>query len=237
MQPKSLFWAGYRAAMPLMVGVAPFGVVFGALAINAGMSPVQALGMSVLVIAGSSQFVAAGLMEDKAPMLIIIFTTFIINLRHFLYSATLNTFLRPLSTGWKLLLGYIMIDEVYATAWKRYQNGDLPPKCFGWYFLGAGASLISVWWTTTVLGAILGDVLHEDTVAILGFTMPLIFTSIVVSLLVTRPALAAAISAGVSGVIFAPMPNKLGLLLAAAIGIIVGAVLEYAQHLPEEVAQ
>ncbi|MBZ0305568.1 MAG: AzlC family ABC transporter permease, partial [Anaerolineae bacterium] len=108
MQTKSLFWAGFRAAMPLMVGVAPFGIVFGALAINARMSPLQALGMSILVIAGSSQFVAAGLMADSAPILVIIFTTFVINLRHFLYSASLNTFLRPLSIGWKLLLGYIM---------------------------------------------------------------------------------------------------------------------------------
>jgi predicted branched-subunit amino acid permease len=130
-----------------------------------------------------------------------------------------------------------MIDEVYATAWKRHQKGDLPPEAFRWYFLGAGVSLIVVWWTTTVLGAILGNVLPEKTVDALGFTMPLIFTSIIVSLLVTRPALFAALSAGVAGVIFAPLPNKLGLLLAAAIGITVGALLEYAQHLPEEVTQ
>lgn len=228
LQSKSLFWEGFRASLPLMVGVAPFGVVFGALAINAGLSPIQAFGMSVLVLAGSSQFVAAGLIGDNTPILLIVFTTFIINLRHFLYSASINAFLRPLPTASKLVIGYFMVDEVYATAWTRYQTGDLTPQGFRAYFLGAGVSLVTVWWLTTCIGAALGDVLPENVTTALGFTLPLIFTSIVVSLAVTRPALLAAISAGAAGIIFAPIPNKLGLLVASAIGIAVGAMMEYA---------
>lgn len=237
MGSKSLFWAGFRASLPLMVGVAPFGVVFGALAIGAEMSPIQALGMSVLVLAGSSQFVATGLIEDHTPMLLIVFTTFVINLRHFLYSASLNELLRPLSMTWKIIIGYFMVDEVYATAWKRHQEQPFTPQEFRAYFLGAGVSLVTVWWLTTCIGAALGDVLPENVTDVLGFTLPLIFTSIVISLLVTRPALFAALSAGVAGIIFAPMPNKLGLLVAAAIGILVGSLMEYAQQLPEEVTQ
>ncbi len=237
MGSKSLFWAGFRASLPLMVGVAPFGVVFGALAIGAEMSPIQALGMSVLVLAGSSQFVATGLIDDHTPMLLIVFTTFVINLRHFLYSASLNELLRPLSMTWKIIIGYFMVDEVYATAWKRHQEQPFTPQEFRAYFLGAGVSLVTVWWLTTCIGAALGDVLPENVTDALGFTLPLIFTSIVISLLVTRPALFAALSAGVAGIIFAPMPNKLGLLVAAAIGILVGSLMEYAQQLPEEVTQ
>src|SRR5687767_13127581 len=108
----ALIWSGYRSAVPLMIGVAPFGVVFGALAVSAGMSPIQALGMSIIVLAGSSQFIAAGLIDSNTPFLIIVLTTFIVNLRHFLYSASLANFFSPLSTGWKALLAYMMVDEV-----------------------------------------------------------------------------------------------------------------------------
>lgn len=227
--PKSarhLFWAGYRAAMPMMIGVAPFGVVFGALAIDAGMSAIQALGMSIFVIAGLSQFVAAGLIQQDTPAAIIIFTTFVINLRHFLYSASLAAFLRPLSLGWKAMLGYIMIDEVYAPTMLRKTQGDLTPQELRWYFLGAGINLITIWWATTILGTWLGAVIPDSATEILGFTLPLIFTSIVVPTLTSSPKLAAAVVAGIVAILLAPLPNNLGLIIAALMGILTGTALE-----------
>jgi len=232
---RALFWAGYRAAVPLMVGVAPFGIVFGALAADAGMNMVEALGMSVFVIAGASQFVATGLIKDTAPLGIIIFTTFVINLRHFLYSASLADFLRPLSLPWKLLLGYIMIDEVYAPTMQRKQQGGITPQELRWYFLGAGLNLASIWWATTLVGVWLGEgVLPASTTDILGFTLPLIFTSIVVPLLITRPAFFAAASALVAGIVFAPLPHNLGLIVAAAVGIVAGVWAEPPEPLKKE---
>lgn len=224
--PSRLFWQGYRAATPLMVGVAPFGLVFGTLAIGAGMSTLQALGMSIFVIAGSSQFVATGLIKDGTPFLIIVLTTFIINLRHFLYSASLADFLRPISLPWKMLIGYLMIDEVYAPSMIRHRQGDLSPFELRWYFIGAGFNLASIWWVTTVIGAKLGDILPEKTTDALGFTLPLIFISIVVPLLVKRPAMLAALTAIIAGIVFAPLPNRLGLIIAAALGIVAGVISE-----------
>lgn len=224
--PRQLFWQGYRAAMPLMVGVAPFGLVFGALAVTVGMSVWEALGMSVLVLAGSSQFIAAELIRDQTPVVLIVFTTFIVNLRHFLYSASLADYLKPLSQRWRALIGYVMVDEVYAVAYLRKQAGDLTPHDFRWYFLGAGANLVSLWWGTTVLGALGGDILPADMRDSLGFTLPLIFTAIVVPVLKNRPLLGAALSAGVAGIVLAPLPNRLGLIFAALIGISVGLWLE-----------
>jgi 4-azaleucine resistance transporter AzlC len=222
----TLFWQGYRAELPLMVGVAPFGVVFGALATNAGMNPLQALGMSILVIAGSSQFVAAGLLDEGAPAAIIILTTFVINLRHLLYSASVSAFFRPIGLGWKLLIGYLMVDEVYAAAMQRKQQGDLSPHEMRWYFVGAGFNLASLWWGTTLIGVAVGSVIDDDLTNILGFTLPLIFTAIVVPLLVTKAAFRAALSAAIVGVIFAPLPYGLGLIVAAFIGILVGVLSE-----------
>lgn len=221
-----IFWQGYRAAIPLMFGVAPFGLVFGALAVTGGMSLIQALGMSILVLAGSSQFVAAELVGDNTPALIIIFTTFIINLRHFLYSASLSGFYKGLSQQWKMLIGYLMVDEVYAIALLRQREGDLSAEEHRWFFVGAAFNLVTVWWGTTILGALVGDVLDASTRDALGFTLPLIFTSIVVPTLINRPTILAAVVASIAGVILAPMPNKLGLLIAAGIGIMAGVIAE-----------
>ena len=89
---RQLVWEGFLAIVPLMFGVAPFGLVYGALATEAGLTMVEALGMSVFVLAGSSQFVAVRLIETHTPAFLVVFTTFIINLRHSLYSASLTDF-------------------------------------------------------------------------------------------------------------------------------------------------
>lgn len=224
--PRQLFWQGYRAAMPLMAGVAPFGLVFGALAVAAGMSVWQALGMSILVLAGASQFIAAELIRDHTPVLLIVFTTFIVNLRHFLYSASLTDYLKPLSRGWRAVIAYVMVDEVYAVSYLRKQAGDLEPQGFRWFFVGAGICLITLWWATTVLGALVGDTLSADVQDALNFSLALIFTAIVVPSLKNRPLVGAALSAGIAGILLAPLPNRLGLIVAALIGIGVGLWLE-----------
>ncbi|MCI0714600.1 MAG: AzlC family ABC transporter permease [Chloroflexi bacterium] len=226
MSKLQLMRAGYITVMPLMVGVMPFGVVFGALASAAGMSVWEALGMSIFVIAGSSQFVAVGLIADSAPIAIIVFTTFIINLRHFLYSASLASFLRPVSGIWKAVLGYFMIDEVYAAVIKRQQLGEFTPDEFKWYFLGGGLNLGSLWWLTTVVGVWLGNVIPEDMTTVLAFTLPLIFTAIVVPLVTSSPQLMSALSAALTAILFAPLPNNLNLIVAAFVGIAVGLMME-----------
>jgi predicted branched-subunit amino acid permease len=234
---KTLLREGYVTVAPLMVGVSPFGVVFGALAAGAGLDLWQAVGMSILVIAGSSQIVGVGLIGESAPFAIIVLTTFIINLRHFLYSASLANFVRPLSLPHKAILGYFMIDEVYAGVLKRYQTGELSPDEFFWYFLGGGLNLASLWYLTTAIGWGLGNVIPASTREILEFTLPLIFLSIVVPLLVNMPRILTALSAGVTGIVFAPLPHNLNLILAACVGIIVGVLAEQYQANHREAVQ
>ena len=226
---RQLVWEGFLAILPLMFGVAPFGVVYGALATGAGLTMTETLGMSVFVLAGSSQFVAVSLIDAHTPVLLIIFTTFIINLRHFLYSASLTNFLRPLSQPARAVIAYFMIDEVYAATLRRYREGELSPNQFRWYFIGAGFNLVLVWWATTLLGVWLGNVINQATMNLLAFTLPLIFTSIVVPMLVSSPKFWSAITAVATAILFAPLPNNLNLILAATVGISVGVILETRQ--------
>ena len=119
------FWAGGRAASPLLVGVFPFGLIYGALALGAGLSPATAQMMSSIVFAGSAQFVAAQLVHESAPGLIIVLTIAVVNLRHMLYSASIAPYIEHLPMRWKTFLAYLLTDEAYATAIIHYEKEEL----------------------------------------------------------------------------------------------------------------
>src|SRR5215813_3240225 len=101
------FLAGARAEIPLLIGGFPEGMIFGALALNAGLSRAAAQMMSSIVYAGSAQFVTAQLVHESTPGLVIVLTIAVINLRHMLYSASLAPYMAGLPTPWKALLSYL----------------------------------------------------------------------------------------------------------------------------------
>src|SRR5688572_6683207 len=138
--PSKEFWAGVRAEIPLLIGVFPFGMIYGALAINAGLSTAAAQMMSSIVFAGSSQFITTQLVREATPGLIIVLTIAVVNLRHMLYSASLAPYLASLSTRWKALLSYLLTDEAYAPTIIRYDKEG--KTAYGhWFLLGAGLTL------------------------------------------------------------------------------------------------
>ncbi|HXF84504.1 MAG TPA: AzlC family ABC transporter permease [Anaerolineales bacterium] len=218
-----LFWAGVRAELPLLIGVFPFGMIYGALARDAGLSTSAAQMMSSIVFAGSAQFVTTQLLREAAPGFVIVLTIAVINLRHVLYSASLAPYLASLSTRWKTLLAYLLTDEAYAPTVIHYEKNGITPQGH-FFFLGAGTTLWLVWQVSTALGIFLGTAIPESWS--LDFALPLTFIAMVVPVLRDRPAIAAALSAGVIALLAHTLPYKLGLILAALTGIMVGTFLE-----------
>jgi len=217
------FWAGVRSEIPLLIGVFPFGMIYGALAINAGLSTLGAQMMSSLVFAGSAQFITTQLVRESAPGFVIVLTIAVVNLRHMLYSASLAPYLAHLSTRWKALLAYLLTDEAYAPTVIHYEKEGLTP--FGHFFLlGAGLTLWINWQISTALGIFLGAAIPESWS--LDFALPLTFIAMVVPVLKNQPAIAAALSAGAVALVAFALPYKLGLILAALVGIAVGTFLE-----------
>ena len=121
-EARKTFWDGVRAEIPLLIGVFPFGMIYGALALNAGLSKLASQMMSSIIFAGSAQFVTAQLVHDAAPALVIILTIAVVNLRHMLYSASLAPYLKNLSMKWKVLLSYLLTDEAYAPSILKYEE-------------------------------------------------------------------------------------------------------------------
>lgn len=220
---RSEFFAGCRSQLPIIMGTMPFGMIFGVLAVGAGLPQSLAQSMSFIVFAGSSQFVGQGMLGAGDPALLIVLTTFIINLRHMLYSASVEPYIKHLPARWKYLLAYLLTDEAYATTIVRYrQGGEL--KHAHWFFLGAGFTLWFSWQLSTAVGVFLGAQIPGSWS--LDFTMAVTFIGIVVVSLKDRASLAAALSAGVVAVAAAGLPYKLGIMLAALIGIGVGIIVE-----------
>ena len=222
-EARKAFWEGVRAELPLLIGVFPFGMIYGALALNAGLSTFASQMMSSIVFAGSSQFVTAQLVHDSAPGFVIVLTIGVVNLRHMLYSASLAPYLKDLSFKWKALLSYLLTDEAYAPGILKYEKEGITPFSH-WFLLGAGFSLWFIWQVSTALGIFIGAEMPKDWP--LDFALPLTFIAMVVPILKKRPLIAAALSAGVAALLAFHLPFKLGLILAALIGITVGTGLE-----------
>jgi len=222
---RSEFFAGLRAELPILLGVVPFGMIYGALAVGAGLPPEAALAMSSIVFAGSAQFVATQLFGAGTPWLVILLTTLVVNLRHMLYSASVAPYTRPLRPLWKWLLAYLLTDEAYAVTIVHYHQ-DLDPAHKHWYFLGAGLTLWASWQASTAVGVFLRTRVEVPPNWGLDFTLAVTFIALVVPALRDRASVAAALSAGVVAVLAAGLPYRLGLMLAALTGIAVGMALE-----------
>lgn len=219
----SALWAGVRAESPILVGVFPFGLIYGALARDAGLAPLPAQLMSSIVFAGSSQFVAAKLIRDSAPGLVIVLTIAVVNLRHMLYSASVAEYVRDLPLRWKVPLAYLLTDEAYAATIVHYEAEGVTPEGH-WFFLGAGLGLWLTWQLSSYVGIFAGAAIPASWR--LDFALPLTFLAMVMPVLTDLPVVAAALAAGVTAVMAYALPFKLGLILAAFVGILVGTVLE-----------
>ena len=217
------FWAGVRAEIPLLIGVIPFGLIYGALALKSGLSPAASQMMSSMVFAGSAQFITTQLVRDNTPGFVIVLTIAVVNLRHMLYSASLAPYVAALPMRWRVLLSYLLTDEAYAPTILHYENEGLTPDAH-WFWLGAGCALWLCWQTSTAVGIFLGAAIPESWS--LDFALPLTFIAMVVPVLKNRPAIAAALFAGFVALVAASLPYKIGLIVAALAGILVGTVLE-----------
>ena len=219
------FWAGARDIFPLVVGAIPFGIIFGTLATSSGLSAGGALAMSVLVFAGSSQFIAVGMIATGTGWLLIVLTAFVVNLRHLLYAVSLLPHIKVLPQRWKVPLAFLLTDEAFAVVIRRYESpGRSPFK--HWYYLGAALTMYINWQLCTLLGVTAGQLIPNATEWGLDFAMSVTFIGIVIPYLKNRPMLVAVMAAGLVAVVANPLPHKLGLIVAAIAGIAAGVYTE-----------
>ena len=214
--------AGVRDVSPLLMGIAPFALVAGIAAVEAGFDLAQALGLSVIVFAGASQLAALELFGENAPLAVVIGTAVVINLRVLMYSASIAPHFAEYGRRTRAVLAYFLTDQAYALSVAEFAENDGRSR---WkYYLGAGGSLWVVWVIGTVVGVVLGAGIPESWG--LTFAVPLVFLALLVPAMKDRPTTVAGAVGGGAAVVAAGLPLNLGLLAGAVSGILAGFVAE-----------
>ena len=222
--PRSEFWAGVKATFPLVVGAVPFGIIFGALAVTSGLTAWATQAMSLFVFAGSAQFIAAGLVAQGSSLIVIIVTTFVVNLRHMLYAATLAPHTKNLPQRWLLPLGFWLTDESFVAVIKRYlQDDDSPNK--HWFFFGSAIFMYTNWQLCTLIGIIAGGLIDDPLKWGLDFAMIVTFIGMLVPMVKDWSVVSSVLASGLAAFLLRNLPNKLGLIVAALIGLAVGMLV------------
>lgn len=223
--PRLEFWAGARDILPLVIGAVPFGIIFGTLAQGSGLSWAATLAMSAFVFAGSSQFIALGLLAAGSSLPLIVLTTLVVNLRHMLYAASLVPHVQRLSARWKVMTAFWLTDEAFMVAIGRYHRPDSSPYKH-WYYLGAAVTMYGNWQVCTWIGLSVGQMIPNIAAWGLDFAMVATFIGMVVPYVTTRPMVATVLIAGVTALLCHGLPHQLGLMVAAIAGVIAGLAVD-----------
>jgi len=205
--------------LPLSLAVLPWGILFGSLAVQRGFSWLEAQMFSAIIFGGAVQIVTVELIADNASLFTVLFSAFIISSRHFLYGLTLRDRLSPKSLRWRLSLGFLLTDELFALSGDRraYRN-----RFRLYYALGAGGSFYLAWNLWTFIGIVAGASLPDLTELGLDFAIAATFIALVIPEIKTLATLVTVLVAGVSSVIFTLWGFELGLVCAALMAMCSG---------------
>jgi len=223
--PRKEFFHGMRDMFPLLLGAFPFGLIYGALAITVGMSKVAAILMPIVVFAGSAQFIALGLYAAGTPVAIIVLTTFIVNFRHLLYSATLLPHMQKMPQRWRVPLAFWLTDETFAVTVIRYNKND-QSKNKHWYQLGSSVAMYINWQFWCNIGIFLSSRISDARSWGLDFAMPVTFIGMIIPFVKSIPMVVSVLTAGVGALLFYGLPFNLGMITSALLAIAAGIVTE-----------
>ena len=184
--------AGAKAVAPVLLGVAPFATVAGVAGVEAGFTPWQAVGMSLIVFAGAAQLAGIHLLGEGASALVVMLTAAVINLRFVMYSASIAPHFERAGSGAKALFAYLLTDQAYAVAVTRFREAE--PISKGSFYVGAALAMWGTWQLGTAAGALVGAGVPEGWS--LDFAVPLTFIALLVPNIKDRPGLFAALVGG-----------------------------------------
>ncbi|HEX2910774.1 MAG TPA: AzlC family ABC transporter permease [Chloroflexia bacterium] len=214
--------AGAKLSIPVAVGVFTYGLVFGVLAGQSGLSLLEVIMMSGLVFAGASQLTALGLWTAPLPIFIIIFTTLIVNLRHILMGAALRPYFSGLTRLQRYVSFFFLSDESWALTIAQYARGSRN----GAFMLGSGVTVLSAWLGSTALGRGLGSIINDPAQWGLDFAFTAVFISLLVGMWKGKPDLIPwLVAAGVAVATYYLIPGKWYILSGGVAGSLVGAWL------------
>ncbi|MDC3116841.1 AzlC family ABC transporter permease, partial [Alphaproteobacteria bacterium] len=203
----------------LQLGVFPFGVIYGIMAIESGLTPIQAFLMSSIIFGGASQIAFVQLITNASPLGVIVTTVGAINSRHFLYSISMMEYLKTLSIKWRIVLAYLLTDEAYAISIRRFINEPNSPFLH-FHLLGTGITLFLSWQISTLTGILLGGDLPQFLE--LQFIIPLTFIAIIVPMIKSISTFLVVVTSAFIGLILKSLDINFWIIFSGIIGVVIG---------------
>ncbi|WP_125561048.1 AzlC family ABC transporter permease [Pseudoalteromonas rubra] len=220
---RSIKLAAFFDILPLSIAVIPWGVLCGSLAIQVGLSPLQSQLMSLMVFAGAAQLSALTLVSVGGGIAATLGSTAVISSRHLLYSATFRHDAQGLPLHHKILMAFLLTDEMFAvTENKRNELGHFPLD----YALISGTTFYVIWNLSTLAGIIAGTSIPDLDSLGLEFAIAATFIAMVVPNIKSSPVLIAVLVSACSAVLLHKFDVPNGLLLSALFGMVVGYRLD-----------
>lgn len=223
---RSAFRSGVRDVLPALPANVPFGVIAGVATVAVGVEPGQALAFAGLLFAGAAQVAAIELLDGNAPVAVVVVTALVVNLRYLMYSASLATYFEDLSTRWKLVVAYFLLDVTYALSIARFEGKERSDLTADdrWYYLGTAVPLWATWVGASVVGIVFGARVPDSWQ--LDFAIPLLFMGLLFPALDGTPSYVAGVVAGVLAIAGFGLPFDAGILVAAVGGIAAGVAAD-----------
>ena len=168
------FVAGFKDSIPIIFAVSPFGALFGAAAIAAGLTPSEAILSSMVMFAGASQFVFIEVNGLDVPAWSVVLAVFAVNFRMILYSASLGRKMTAFSTLQKYFSFLLLTDPAWAASEARHDSQGLRPA----YFMGYAIPLYLLWIGVTAHGVSFGRLIDDPVKFGFDFLLPVYFLTI-----------------------------------------------------------
>jgi 4-azaleucine resistance transporter AzlC len=193
-----------------------FGFVYGLAAETAGLSPIEAVAMSLIVFAGAAQFAALGYITAGVGWPAIVLLTALLNARHLLYSAALAPWLRDVPRPRRAVMAHVLTDEAFALSIAHFTRLRRPDE-WGYWVASIGGDFI-VWNLATLAGVVIGREIPRPERFGLDIVFPAAMVGLAAGLITGRREIVAAVAGAALGV-------AVGLLVSPSVGIVAGGLL------------
>ncbi|HST00445.1 MAG TPA: AzlC family ABC transporter permease [Usitatibacter sp.] len=217
------FVAGAREIAPVLVGMAPFGLVAGVAATASGLTPLQGIALSMLAFSGIAQLIVCQLIAAQSPFIVVVAAGSIVSLRFVMYSAAVSPHLAHLDRRWRALLAFLMTDQSFSMTTARF-SAPGERRSRHWHTLGASVVLYAGWQAMVIIGVAVGAQVPASWS--LDFAVVLTFIALLVPAIRTRADLGAAIVGAAVALVAAGLPFRLSLVAASLAGIAAGMAIE-----------
>lgn len=225
MSYKNTIVSGFKKSIPVIIGYVPIGISFGILALNTDLSPYLIVGMSVFVFAGSSQLIAVNMLTAQAAIIPIIMTTFLVNLRHILMSASLSLHFKKTPSKLLPFIGFVITDESFAIGNTLLEE----KKNKGLFFLSMGLSAYLGWVLSSLIGVLIGRYILNFEIPVIDFVLPAMFIILLIMQIRDKMDVVVSITAAILSIIFFFIfPGNWHIIVATLSAAVIGVIVENA---------